>query len=601
MLRKNNKRMPDVLDCLANLSNDEVFTPPEIANRMLDLLPQELFESKETTFLDPFTKSGVFLREITKRLLSHQIPDYEEMSGEIDEIEKTAIQEAVKSGNLDLQDADYDEKAKKIGRDAISIHPRVGEFHEFEEKLQKELNRILKTQVFGIAITELTAQLTRRSLYCSKKASGEYSICTEFDNEDGNIRFKSCQHVWNKKPKWNDKEKKWKGSTCVFCGASSEMFERPDDLEQHAYEFIHTMKVEEIFNMKFDVICGNPPYQLSVGNTSGNSSKAKAIYHCFIEQALRLNPKYLTMITPSRWMTKTTEGIPDKWVDNMLKNNHIKVLHDFEDAGNVFPGVEIKGGVSYFLWDRDHNGKCKYFFHKVSDDSVKEREDFLDSYDAGIVIRDPSAYTILNKIIAVESDYFADDKKNFSSLVSPKDFYTNKAVFTSSWTGFSKEETDECKIKYYLNKNIHKRDFGYVAETQVPKNKNTISLNKVFIPAAGGSGNDTRVLGYPFFGGSNCVCSQTYLVIGYDPDKHNFTEDECNNIISYIKTRFFRYLVSIKKKTQNGPRGVYQFVPMQDFSKPWTDEELYNKYGLTQDEIDFIESMIKPMSEVEDK
>ena len=120
-------------------------------------------------------------------------------------------------------------------------------------------------------------------------------------------------------------------------------------------------------------------------------------------------------------------------------------------------------------------------------------------------------------------------------------------------------------------------------------------MHKVYIPAAGGSGTDTQVLGYPFYGEPNSVCSQTYLVIGYDPEKHNFTKQECENIITYIKTRFFRYLVSIKKKTQNGPRGVYQFVPMQDFSKPWTDEELYKKYNLTQEEIDFIESMIKPM------
>ena len=242
MLRKNNKRMPDVLDCLANLSNDEVFTPPEVANKMLDLLPQEVFASKETTFLDPFTKSGVFLREITKRLLAHQIPNYEEMSGEIDEIEKTAIQEAVKSGILDLQDADYDDKAKKIGRDAVSTSPRAFEFYSFEEKLQKELNRILKTQVFGIAITELTAQLTRRSLYCSKNASGKYSISTEFANEAGNIRFVPMKHSWDKKP--NPKTGKYEDANCVFCGISSNAMDRPDDLEQHAYELIHTKNVK---------------------------------------------------------------------------------------------------------------------------------------------------------------------------------------------------------------------------------------------------------------------------------------------------------------------------------------------------------------------
>ena len=127
----------------------------------------------------------------------------------------------------------------------------------------------------------------------------------------------------------------------------------------------------------------------------------------------------------------------------------------------------------------------------------------------------------------------------------------------------------------------------------MPKNQKTKDLHKVFIPAANGSTDS--VLGTPFYGEPNSVCSQTYLVIGYDPVKHNFNKVECENIISYIKTKFFRYLVSIKKKTQNGPRGVYQFVPLQDFSKPWTDEELYNKYGLNETEISFIERTIKPM------
>jgi site-specific DNA-methyltransferase (adenine-specific) len=586
--------MPDVLDCLANLSNDEVFTPPEIANRMLDLLPQEVFESKETTFLDPFTKSGVFLREITKRLLSHQIPNYEEMSGEIDEIEKIAIQEAVKSGNLDLQDADYDEKAKKIGRDAINIHPRVGEFHEFEEKLQKELNRILKTQVFGIAITELTAQLTRRSLYCSKNAAGTYSICTEFDNEDGNIRFKSCKHLWNKKPKWIELDKKWKGGTCIFCGANSEMFDRPDDLEQHAYEFIHTPNAKELFNMKFDVICGNPPYQLGFGLEGGNSANAKSIYNLFVSQAIRLDPKYLTMITPSRWMTKTAQGIPESWVDEMLKSNKFKIIHDYEDAKTCFPGVEIKGGVSYFLWEKQHNGECDYYFHSANSEEIAHRKAFLDSKNAGIVIRDPKAYSIINKIEAIDGDYYNVAEKNFASLVSAKHFFDNSSLLTSNWKGYKDAEDETYNIKYYLNVD-RERTHRWISDAQLPKNKATKDLHKVFIPAAGGSGNDDIVLGKPLYGEPNSVCSQTFLVIGYDPDKHNFTKDQCENIISYIKTRFFRYLVSIKKKTQNGPRGVYQFVPMQDFSKPWTDEELYKKYGLTDDEIAFIESMIKPM------
>ncbi len=520
----NNTHMPDVLNCLANLSSDEVFTSPKIVNEMLDLLPQELFENPETTFLDPCTKSGVFLREIAKRLLvglENKLPD-----------------------------------------------------------LQERINHIFTKQLFGIAITRLTSLLSRRSLYCSKTADGKYSICDCFNNNDGNIKFDNTKHTWNEDLR------------CEFCGVSQtqETYKRTD-MEVFAYQFIHTYKPEEIFNMKFDVIIGNPPYQFNVGNTSGNSSKAKAIYHLFVQQAKKMQPRYLSMIIPSRWMTRSTEGIPDEWVDDMLKENKLKILHDYIDASLCFPGVEIKGGVCYFLWERDYSGKCQYFLHDI-DNNVLSNFDYLDSMNSGIVIRDINSLSIIKKIVKKENNYMIDDSKNFSNIVSPKDFYTNKKTLTSSWSGYKKQKDDVYNIKYYLNKNIHKLDYAWVKKEDISKNLDTISEFKVYISAAGGTGNDSQVLGQPFLGDKNSVCSQTYLVIGYNK---NYNQNECNNIISYIKTKFFRYLVSIKKKTQNGPRMVYQFVPMQDFSKPWTDKELYEKYDLSQDEINFIESMIKPM------
>jgi len=347
--------------------------------------------------------------------------------------------------------------------------------------------------------------------------------------------------------------------------------------------------------MKFDVIIGNPPYQMGVGNESGNSSKAKAIYHKFVEQAQKLNPRFLTMIIPSRWMTRTTEGIPGEWIDNMLKDNKIKILHDFPNARDVFPGVEIKGGICYFLWQKDHTGKCEYFLHKKVDEKIEPFIDYLDSRNIGIVIRDIQAQSIIDKIEKIEGKYYQDDSKNFFGLVSPKDFFTNKQKLTSSWNEYTKEKKSPCIIKYYLNKNMHKIPYAWIKESDIPKNKESVKLHKVYIPAAGGSGTDSQILGYPFYGEPNSVCSQTYLIIGYNPTLHKLTKKQCENIISYVKTRFFRYLVSIKKKTQNGPRMVYQFVPMQDFSKSWTDEELYKKYNLTKEEIDFIESMVRPM------
>ena len=512
---------PDVLSCLANLSNDEVFTPPEIVNQMLDMLPQELFQNPDTTFLDPACKTGVFLREIAKRLikgLETQFPD-----------------------------------------------------------LQERIDHIFHKQLFGIAITELTSLLSRRGAYCSKYPNTDFSV-TKFDNADGNIRFKRIDHTWV-------------NGRCKYCG-TNKTYDRGEELETHAYEFIHTDNPEELFNMEFDVIIGNPPYQMSVGNTSGNASKAKAIYHNFISQAIKLNPKYLVMITPSRWMTRSTEGISEEWIDFMLNDNHIRIMHDYTNSDLCFPGVDIMGGVNYFLWDRDNEGPCEYCLH-LENNSILKKTGYLNAVGAGIVIRDVVALTILDKLIAVEGNYITNENRNFSGLVSPKDFFTNKTQLTSSWTGYSKTETTSNNIKYYLNKAIHKLDFAWVSATDIPKNLPCAKLEKVYIPAANGAMD--VVLGKPFCGESNSVCSQTYLVVGYDPTKHNFTRQECENIVTYIKTRFFRYLVSIKKKTQNGPRGVYQFVPMQDFSKPWTDKELYAKYNLTQEEIDFIESMIRPM------
>lgn len=575
MLRKNNKRMPDVLDCLANLSNDEVFTPPEIANRMLDLLPQELFESKETTFLDPFTKSGVFLREITKRLLSHQIPNYEEMSGEIDEIEKTAIQKAVKSGNLDLQDANYGEMAQKIGREAIDNHCKSVEFHNFEKNLQKELNRILTTQVFGIAITELTAQLARRSLYCSKNAFGKYSICSDFENEYGNIRFKPCQHAWDKKPKWIELDKKWVGATCVFCGASSETFDRPNELEQHAYEFIHTAKVEEIFNMKFDVICGNPPYQLKV-NETGKGLGAVPIYHKFIEQAKRLDPKYLTMIIPARWFSGGV-GL-DKFRKTMLEDTKIKYLVDYTNSQECFPGVDINGGVCYFLIDKQYNGLCNYT--NVVNGNATEFKRNLNEFD--IFVRRNEAVSIIHKVQAMNEKTLAE-----SGGCSPQTPYGILSTFVGNE---EKQNDDDCRL-------LSSKGWSWVEKSKITKSIDTIDLYKPMMSklSCEHAGNPDkngmfRVISRTEILNPNEVCSQSYLTIC--PQK---TKENAENVMTYLKTKFVRFLILQTLSGMNLSTNNFKFVPWLDFNQKYTDDFLYKKYKLTQDEIDFIESIIRPM------
>ncbi len=515
---------PDVLSCIANLSNDEVFTPPELANKILDMLPQELFENPDTTFLDPCCKSGVFLREIAKRLikgLEGQIPD-----------------------------------------------------------LEKRVAHIFSKQLFGIAITELTSLLSRRSVYCSKYPSSEFSAY-QFpeDSPQGNIIYQRIKHTW-------------KDGRCIYCGASQSEYDRGSELETHAYQFIHNLDVSKIFNMKFDVIIGNPPYQLSFGIKGGNSANAKSIYNLFIDTAMQLSPRYLVMITPSRWMTKTAQGIPEAWVDKMLKQNQFKIMHDYEDASQCFPGVAIMGGVNYFLWENSYCGKCDYYFHQASTGNVLHKFNYLDDKNAGIVIRDPQAYSIVEKIEANEGQYYTKIDTNFSGFVSPKHYFDDSNYLTSNWHGYKDYKDSVYSIKYYLNLG-KERTHRWISLSQLPKNQKTKDIYKIYIPAA--RGDNTQVLGKPFIGEPNSVCSQTFLVIGYDPIKHNFTEEECKNIISYIQTRVFRYLVSIKKKTQNGPRGVYQFVPLQDFSHPWTDEMLYKKYNLDETEIAFIESMIRPM------
>jgi site-specific DNA-methyltransferase (adenine-specific) len=321
-MMEQNSFNPDVLSCLANLSNDEVFTPPKLANDILDIVPKKLWSDKDAKFLDPFSKTGVFLREIAKRLLvglEKQIPD---------------------------------------------LHDRI--------------NHIFTSQLYGIAITELTAHLTRRSVYCSKHAMGKYSVCEVFDNDSGNIIFERTEHTW-------------KDGRCTFCGASQENYERGDKLETHAYQFIHTDKPEEFFNMKFDVIVGNPPYQLSDG---GFGRSASPIYNKFVQQAKKMNPRYLTMIIPSRWFGGG-KGL-DEFRKEMLGDDRIRKIVDYENASECFPGVDIAGGICYFLWDRDNKGICEVENILNGHKTISERK--LDEFE--IFIRNANALSIIKKVLS---------------------------------------------------------------------------------------------------------------------------------------------------------------------------------------------------------
>lgn len=489
---------PDILNCLANLSSDEVFTSPELANRMLDLLPPELFRSPKTRFLDPCSKSGVFLREIAKRLLAGleaEIPD-----------------------------------------------------------LQKRIDHIMTRQVFGIACTDLTAEMSRRTLYCSKLANGEYSVSTAFRDGQGNLLYERCHHTWNAQGR------------CEHCGASKGEYLRTDSRETYAYPFIHK-SIKEIFHkdMQFDVIIGNPPYQPDDG---GARASAKPIYQLFVEQAQKINPRYLVMIIPARWYSGG-KGL-DAFREKMITCGKIRILIDYFDATECFPGIDLSGGVCYFLWDRDNIGQCKVtnIRHGETDSIIRELS--LN----GSFVRFNKSISIVRKIQDVST-------QSFSSIIS-----TRKPFGLETNVSFFKQKAKNCVTLFAYPEN------GYIERSAVKVNKEWIDKWKVYISYAYGERGEFPyfVIGKPFLGEVGTCCTETYLVVG-PMDKKEF----CENVMTYMKTKLFRFLVLQKKNTQHATSKVYQFVPLQDFSHPWTDEMLYKKYGLTEDEIAFIESMIRPM------
>ena len=489
--------VPDILDCIANLSSDEVFTPPELVDKILDLLPEEVWQDSSLKWLDPACKTGIFLRQIAKRLM-------------------------------------------------------VGLRNEFPDE-EKRREHIFHNMLYGIALTDLTALMSRRSLYTSKNANGEKSIA-KFDTSAGNISYDNRPHTY-------------KNGICIYCGnkEGSEL-DRDETRERHAYNFIH-LKPEEVKTMKFDVIVGNPPYQLSDG---GNGASAAPIYHFFIRQAKKLEPRYMAFIVPSRWFAGG-KGLDD-FRDEMLHDRHIKKLVDYPDASDCFPGVEIKGGVNYFIWQKDYSGDCE-ITTIIGDDERPPMKRRLDEYDT--LIRWNEAIPILRKVQALHEstlDKVVSSRKPFG--------------LATNFTNFDNINNPD-KYKIYANKNI-----GYVYKTQIQSGKNFINRYKVLLPKANeGSGDiPNRVLTRPTIAEPSSVCTETYIIV-----KSFDNEQEAINFSKYIKTRFFRFLVFLKKVTQDTTAKVYSFVPDLPMDHEWTDDKLFDRYDITPDEQEYIKSMIKEM------
>ncbi len=461
------KYNPDVLSCLANLSSDEVFTPPQLANHMLNLLPTELWGDENSRFLDPGCKSGVFLREIAKRLdagLQVKIPDR-----------------------------------------------------------QKRLNHIFMNQLFGIATTELTALMSRRSVYCSKNANSQYSVCDGFNDQNGNVRFKRIEHTWQ-------------DGRCKFCGAGERDYERGDEKETHAYEFIHAEAPEQVFNMKFDVIVGNPPYQLSDG---GHGASASPIYQKFVETAFNLKPRFVVMITPSRWFAGG-KGLDD-FRARMLKEQHLRNLVDYPKLYDGFPGVKIRGGVSYFLWDRDYNGPCTVQTMWDGEPLGKPVKRELNSYD--VLVRRNEAVSILDKVLAYRVGG-RPERKLDERVSSGKPF-----GFRTFFHGKKSANGLKDPVKLHGSQRI-----SWLERSAIEVNAEWVDEWKVLMTAVQGTSAavETKFLSNPIIAGPGEACTETYLVAG-----HFDTEEMAIRYADYLRTRFVRFLVSLRKATQHANRGVY--------------------------------------------
>lgn len=544
----------DILETITNVGNDEVFTPRKTCDMILDSLPEEVWHNPNYKWLNPATKNGIFEREIAIRL---------------------------------------DAGLKNIITDT-----------------EKRRKHILQNMIFSIGQTRFTANVARRTVYyCSqanrkcdgiKAEDGHYvngyaiGNGTWFSDEEGNIKTPNIAHAFVDsngklmpdlcKP---DERKKYR---CKYCGINgNSSYNDSNQRETYAYEFIHFNKekilehLQDRFfggdkNMKFDIIIGNPPYQLSDGG--GDGSSAAPIYQLFVEQAILLKPKYMSMIIPARWYSGG-KGL-DEFRDKMLHDKRIYELHDFPETSDVFNQLNIRGGICYFLWDSSYSGDCNIYNHKNKKFKFVKRP--IIENGVSTFIRYNEAISILNKVKKL-------NEPTMDSKVSSRLPFGIESNFENYETTIK----NGASIRLYRSErgtNKTSKSEFYINPKYIKKNKEWTTRKKVLVSKASPGGDEYphSIISQPIFADVNSACTETYLIVDFVD-----TTEEGLNLISYMKTKFFRFMMCLIKNTQNISKSVFAFVPIQDISKPWTDDELYKKYKFTKDEIEFIDSMIREM------
>jgi site-specific DNA-methyltransferase (adenine-specific) len=497
-------RTPDILECLANLSNDEVFTPPSVVNSMLDLLPEHVWTDPDLHWLDIGCKTGVYLREIAKRLvigLAERIPDP-----------------------------------------------------------TRRVDHILGKMLYGVATTQLTGLVARRTLYSSADASAPISAARHIPGfgSSGNIRYVPGTHAF-------------RSGSCSVCGAT-ETIDR-DGKDNYAYEVIHTARPEQLFHnekgtpVKFNIIVANPPYQM---NDGGNGPSAKPLYHQFVQIAMALQPDYISMIIPARWYAGGKNL--DDFRKSMKSDRRISHIVDAPNASEVFPDVEIKGGVMYFLWDAKHDADCQWSTLRNGDMSIPKLRDLRATDD--IIVRSEMAENILTKVKSHHAGPWMDTE------VSPR-----KPFGLDSTTRGAKRSSSQM-IPLYQNGGV-----AYIDPDRISKNLPWVKMHKVLLAEAGGDGMKSlpnQVIGRPFVAAPDSACTETYLVMG----TYSVPAD-AERRLHYIQTKFFRYMLSLRKITHHNSAKVFAFVPALSATEAWSDERLFKHFGLSDDEVLHIIDTVK--------